>query len=218
MMNQGTGIGLAVCKNLSTLMGGELGLDDDFDSGVSGCPGTRFRLKLNQAPLEPDTDNGAVSGYFHDDEEMNRSARDPLPTNLSVLFVDDDMMLRKMFTRVLKLAAPSWRIREASNGETALKVVDEEDFGIIFIDQYMAAVEKQLLGTDVVQAMRAKGVKSIICGLSANDLEENFINAGANTFMSKPFPCKKEALQCELNKMLCLSQAEQSPVSTKAKT
>lgn len=210
-MNQGTGIGLAVCKNLSTLMGGELSLDENFDSGVPGCPGTRFRLKLNQTPLEPDTENGVVSGYFDDKEEMNRSSRQSLPENLKVLFVDDDMMLRKMFSRVLKLAAPSWEFQEASNGETALKVVDGEDFDIIFIDQYMAAVEKQLLGTDVVQAMRAKGVKSIICGLSANDLEENFVNAGANAFMSKPFPCQKGALHCALHKM-CFPEGEQSPV------
>ena len=206
VLNQGTGIGLAVCKNLSKLMGVNLGLDAKFDSGIPGCPGTRFTLKLNQAPL--DVENGQVSGYFYDDDEMNKSCKTDLPENLSVLFVDDDMMLRKMFSRVLKLAAPTWKIREASNGETALRLVDEVTFDLIFIDQYMAAVEKQMLGTDVVQAMRAKGVKSIICGLSANDLEDNFFRAGANAFMSKPFPCKKEALHCELLKM-CSPQGEQ---------
>jgi len=62
----------------------------------------------------------------------------------------------------------------------------------------MASIEKQLLGTETAQAMRAKGVDSIICGLSANDVETRFIEAGADAFMLKPFPCKKDALTWEL--------------------
>jgi response regulator of citrate/malate metabolism len=52
-------------------------------------------------------------------------------------FVDDDAMLRKMFGRVLNSVAPQWKMTEASNGETALRLVDEEDFDLIFVDQYM---------------------------------------------------------------------------------
>ena len=33
-----------------------------------------------------------------------------------------------------------------------------------------------------------------ICGLSANDIEEAFLLAGADMFWIKPFPCKKEEL------------------------
>jgi response regulator of citrate/malate metabolism len=51
--------------------------------------------------------------------------------------VDDDAMLRRMFSRVLKSVAPSWKIIEASNGETALCIVEDEEFDIIFVDQYM---------------------------------------------------------------------------------
>lgn len=66
----------------------------------------------------------------------------------------------------------------------------------------MASVEKQLLGTETVRAMRSRGVRSIICGLSANDMEQHFLVAGANTFMFKPFPCEKEALSLELCRVL----------------
>jgi DNA-binding response OmpR family regulator len=58
----------------------------------------------------------------------------------------------------------------------------------------MASIEKQLLGTETVRALRAKGVDCTICGLSANDKAEEFIEAGADAFMSKPFPCGKEEL------------------------
>ena len=75
----------------------------------------------------------------------------------------------------------------------------------------MASVEKQLLGTETVQAMRAKGVSSIICGLSANDMEVQFVKAGANAFMSKPFPCKKDALKDEVRRLMKLSNSHLAP-------
>ena len=58
----------------------------------------------------------------------------------------------------------------------------------------MASVEKQMLGTETARVLRSKGVESIICGLSANDMEQQFLESGANTFMMKPFPCKKDAM------------------------
>lgn len=51
-----------------------------------------------------------------------------------------------------------------------------------------------MLGTETVRALRAKGVKSIICGLSANDMQAQFLESGANAFIMKPFPCKKDAM------------------------
>ena len=63
----------------------------------------------------------------------------------------------------------------------------------------MASVEKQLLGTETVSELRFRGVKSRICGLSANDQESAFFEAGADAFMFKPFPCKKD----EITDALC---------------
>jgi CheY-like chemotaxis protein len=126
----------------------------------------------------------------------------PLPEHLSVLFVDDDPILRKLFARTIRTVAPSWEIREASNGEVALKLVDEYHFDLIFVDMYMASVEKQLLGTETVAAMRNKGLKCRICGQSANDKEDEFIEAGADSFTYKPFPCEAKALTNELRKIL----------------
>ena len=202
-LNQGTGIGLCVCKNLSNLMGADLFLDSTFDSHVPGCPGTRFTLRLNQAPLDIENGYGA-----HEPVEEENISKD-LPDALSVLFVDDDTMIRKMFSRTIRAVAPTWICREASNGETALRLVEKDRFDIFFVDQYMASHTKQLLGTETVHALRAKGVESIICGLSANDKEEEFLQAGANAFMLKPFPCQKEALKNELFRLLSTVTPEQ---------
>jgi CheY-like chemotaxis protein len=90
-----------------------------------------------------------------------------LPENLSVLFVDDDLVLRKLFSRSVTKAAPTWKIHEAANGETTLRLVDSEAYDLMFMDQHMASTEKQLLGTETVRALRAKGFKNAICGLSS---------------------------------------------------
>jgi hypothetical protein len=69
--------------------------------------------------------------------------------------------------------------------------------------RYMASVEKQLLGTETVRVLRAKGVESIICGASANDVGAKFVEAGADSFLIKPFPCQKDLLVLELRRILC---------------
>jgi CheY-like chemotaxis protein len=102
----------------------------------------------------------------------------------------------------VRTVAPSWTIREAANGETALRLVDKEKFDLIFMDMYMASVEKQLLGTETVKVLRNKGVDCRICGLSANDKETEFLEAGADVFTFKPFPCEARALTQELCRVL----------------
>ena len=78
----------------------------------------------------------------------------------------------------------------------------------------MASVEKQLLGTETVHLMRSKGVQSIICGLSANDIEESFIKAGANDFNLKPLPCKPDQLKNLLLKLVGTSKTSTAIHST----
>lgn len=179
-------------------------MDNDYNSGIPGHPGTRFVIDMQAGPVEPLTldhlhpenggDTAVISGTSNDD-----TIPFELPQNLKILFVDDDSVLRKLFTRSVKRVAPEWHVRQAANGETALALTDTEEFDIIFVDMYMASVEKQLLGTETIAALRNKGVKSRLCGLSANDKEDEFFEAGADAFMFKPFPCEAY----ELTQALC---------------
>lgn len=222
ILNQGTGIGLCLCKHLSDLMGCEIGLDESYDSGVPGCPGARMVLNLNTPPIHVDAGEGSEEHSESNEEAMSSKPqetaetddfgtvsiapvvanRKQLPEQLEVLFVDDDLVLRKMFSRSLKRVAPKWNVEEASNGETALHLAETKTYDLIFMDQWMASVQKQLTGIETVRALRAKGVESHVCGLSANDVESEFLEAGSNSFMFKPFPCSKEALSTELLRIL----------------
>jgi len=66
----------------------------------------------------------------------------------------------------------------------------------------MASTEKQLLGTEAVRELRAKGVTARIVGLSANDMEEAFISAGADAFLQKPIATKNEEIRREIKRIL----------------
>lgn len=211
-LNQGTGIGLALCKNLVDLMGGEIYLDEHYDSGVEGYPGARFVIDLKTSPVRFESlgvlvEDGKASDDAHAKEE--KTAFEPeLPAGLTVLFVDDAFVLRKLFGRAVAKVTSGWEIHEAANGETCLRMAEERRYDLIFVDQYMASAEKQLLGTETIRALRSNGCKSKIVGLSANDLEKAFLGAGADSFIMKPFPCEKEELRRELRRVLKLDQVQ----------
>ncbi|KAL3936947.1 MAG: hypothetical protein SGARI_002342 [Bacillariaceae sp.] len=212
-LNQGTGIGLHLCKNLVDLMNGRIYFDEDYDSGIAGHPGTRFVVDLQVGPSEAPTlflseekheeynESDATRETDELDDDMNSLPME-LPEDLNVLFVDDDQVLRKLFVRSLRLVAPGWTVREAASGETALRLVEETTFDLIFCDMYMASVEKQLLGSETVSELRAKGITCKICGLSANDKEAEFKDAGADAFLFKPIPCDANALKLVLRRLL----------------
>ena len=165
-------------------------LNDDVSSSQSVIIGT-----------PPIPNDGTETQSEQQRDNLESTVRD-LPDNVTVLFVDDDAVLRKLFVRGIKRAAPSWIIQEASSGEAALHLCETKSFDIIFMDQYMASASKQLLGTEAVAEMRSMGVASIICGLSANDIRDSFVGAGANEFVLKPIPCKPDCLRAVLTKLL----------------
>lgn len=195
-------------------MDGQIWLDEEYDSGLPGRPGARIVVRLSEPPIDfsidhldkygKDGESGDTDPATLSDEDgaLALSLSQELPENLSVLFVDDDPVLRKLFSRTVRTVSPGWSIREASNGETALRLTESDHFDLIFMDMYMASVDKQLLGTETVEVLRSKGIKCRICGLSANDKEAEFIQAGADVFTFKPFPCEPVALRQELIRIL----------------
>lgn len=216
-LSQGTGIGLSLCQSLVTLLGGDIYLDENYNSGVDGYLGARFVIDLKQCPEFAQDEQSVRSNL--DLEEGSSTAPDasspgegkdeaedyPLPERLRLLFVDDDRVLRRLASRAISKVAPGWTVREAASGEAAIRLLEESGEGppdIIFVDQYMTSVDHSLLGTETIRSMRASGVQSIMVGLSANELGDVFQRAGADSFILKPFPCKVPELVPLLGKLL----------------
>eukprot|EP00977_Amphora_coffeiformis_P019423 scaffold7227_cov160-Amphora_coffeaeformis.AAC.2 len=161
---QGTGLGLSFCKTLIDLMGGQLYLDETYNSTVPGFPGARFVIALNRPPIETTHEEDAAREKRAEQVESigtprikktelsaSRSSSEDsstddcvLPDSLSVLVVDDDMILRRMIIRSFKRIAPSWEIEQAASGETALTLTESKKYDMIFVDQYMASHDRTL--------------------------------------------------------------------------
>lgn len=126
-------------------MGADICLDDSFDSGISGYRGTRSVIRLNQPAISDGGETGATASHPPGTADgLTQSLTVPfepqvsLPESLSILFVDDDMILRRMFSRALQRVCSTWKVTCASNGETALRLADTQSFDIIFMDQYVS--------------------------------------------------------------------------------
>jgi CheY-like chemotaxis protein len=134
------------------------------------------------------------------------AAENRFPETLSVLVVDDDKILRKLFVRSVQRIAPQWTISEASSGEEAVTVVSDQGnsaYDLIFMDHYMGTDESKLLGSDAVYQLRKQGVRdTIICGMSANDVESMFLDAGADAFCFKPWRFQTQSMKSELERVL----------------
>ena len=114
-----------------------------------------------------------------------------IPESKEVLLVDDEKILRKLFIRSVATVAPSWHITEACNAANAVELAREKKFDLIIIDHYMPNLENPLLGTEAVEQMRRLGVESLICGLSANQMKDEFLRAGVSFEKASVelFPC-----------------------------
>jgi hypothetical protein len=197
------GIGLSLSKNLAVLMNGDIGWMK-ISIAASRMPGsTRFVIDLNTAPLNFDskaldayelsnTPNGFAApvqdgGGVDDTVTVRREFR---IRSCQCFFVDDDCV-RKLFTRSLQRIAPDWNLTEASNGETALRLVGSQEFDLD-MDQYMASVEKRCLDQRPPELSGPKAL-SIICGLSGKWCRIPSSKL-VPTILIKPFPWRKGAL------------------------
>lgn len=132
-----------------------------------------------------------------------------LPDYMTVLLVDDDQIFRKLFVRALKKVARDWTILEANSGEEALELVDKcqqdgTNFDLIFIDYFDMGDQ---FGSEAVKELRGEhlNVQCTICGMSASDMEQIFLEAGANAFCFKPLRFAEDTLKNELERILTAS-------------
>lgn len=92
----------------------------------------------------------------------------------------------------------AYEICTAKSRKTSM--VDSRAFDLIFLDQHI--MNTDLLGSDTAKRLRQKGMSSVLCGLSGDDIASTFIDAGADCFIMKPCPCDKDHLRVELKGVL----------------
>jgi CheY-like chemotaxis protein/HPt (histidine-containing phosphotransfer) domain-containing protein len=176
---QGSGLGLALVKQLLDLMDGEIVHDSTYTDG------TRFLVKVPY--VSPRTRSGSVISTFRP-RIFNGTFR--------ILIVDDVKEMREVMTIILEKMFPNGSFAYASKGEGLV----DQHYDLITIDYFLNEDRHPgiLTGVQTVAKMRANGVRSIIIGISANPKETEFLKAGANAF------CRKggEDMRAELGELL----------------
>jgi signal transduction histidine kinase/ActR/RegA family two-component response regulator len=178
----GTGLGLALCRELCQHMGGEISVESEPGQG------SRFLVVLPCA-LAPSAQTPAR------DAEAAASAQ-AAPASLagrSVLVVDDNRINQKVLQRMLESAGMS--VHLASSGESALDRVAVEAFDVVLMDVSMPGMD----GLTATRAIRALGESGLvgqrrmlslpIIGVSAMALagdRESGIEAGMCDYLFKP--------------------------------
>jgi DNA-binding response OmpR family regulator len=98
----------------------------------------------------------------------------------NALIVDDDKAVNDLVRDMLR--ANGFNVVTCFNGEQALEAAKKSYFRIIITDYRMPGMR----GPDVVRILRGLFPKAFIIGLSADQKERDFLDAGADVFLIKP--------------------------------
>ncbi len=169
----GTGLGLSISQHLVRLMKGELTAKSTLGEG--SC----FSFWI---PLQTDTSSR---------EEENRkpstvSGIEQEGKNIGILIADDAPENRQVLRAFLEPFG--FTLREASNGEEALNMMENWTPDIVLMDMRMPVLD----GYETIRRMKRDPEKSFIpvIAVTARSFEEEvekILETGANDYLPKPF-------------------------------
>ena len=164
---QGSGLGLTICKVLMNKMNGTISLESEMNKG------TTLTITL---PVETTIDTGMESAPTTD---IPMSV-DP---QLRVLIADDQSTSRLLLQRQLEILG--LKSDEAADGQAALSLLRQAHYDILITDVNMPVID----GITLAKTIREHDTSIIICGLTATAQvheRERCLAAGMNYCLFKP--------------------------------
>lgn len=168
--NQGVGLGLAICQQLSELMMGKISCQSKPGRG------SIFELELPVLALK----DGPVT-----DVKNAASTHSALPT-LRILIAEDNPTNQKVITA--QLAQLGQQAEVTNNGAEAMTKLAENDYDVVILDILMPIMD----GEETIKAIRAakpSTAQHYCIALTASnyqDQKERLLNLGFDAFLSKP--------------------------------
>jgi PAS domain S-box-containing protein len=178
----GTGIGLALCRQLMQLMHGEIGVESAPGQGSS------FWIELPLAGAVVATPSAAAPDA------------PPAARRTTVLYVEDNAANLKVVEAILRLL-PNMTLLSAGNGESGLELARRYHPDVILLDIHLPGMD----GYAVLQVLQADaGTRDIpVIALSADAMPldvERGLKAGFRAYLTKPvlIPDLMAALRAEI--------------------
>ena len=190
----GSGIGLHIVKEYVALHRGTITLTDNHPTGsifsvLIPIDRSQTATQAEQTqPVQPDAPAGLP--------EAGQSSDNCL------LIVEDNEDFRKFLVSCLK---DKYRVLEASNGQEALEVLEQQTVNLIISDVMMPVMDGMELCRRVKHDIRYSHIPIIL--LTARTAEEHVLNGlkeGADDYITKPF--NLEILLLRIQKQLAWTQ------------
>ena len=165
---EGTGIGLSVCNELVTNLGGQLVLESD------GKTGSCFSFTLTLGIEE--TDDSLPTP-----EPLKLESS--LLEGISVLVVEDNLTIQLLTKKMFESKGAS--VVTASNGDEGLQKTKLHSFDLILSDLMMPVMD----GAEMIKILRSMDVDALIVGVTAATIggeRDQLLKAGADLVLAKP--------------------------------
>jgi len=177
----GTGLGLAVTKQLAGLLGGEVAVSSEIGKGST------FSLSI---PAGVDVTEQPVLGRYNTTERVKSENDESRQVTFSgcCLVAEDVLANQIVIERMLKKAGVD--VIMANDGREAVQQARAQSFDLIFMDIQMPNMN----GFDATKAIRVAGLKTPIVALTANAMmgdDNKCIEAGCTDYLAKPINRKR---------------------------
>lgn len=201
---QGTGIGLALVKELVKLMDGEIQVESKADEGAT------FTLHLpiqNNAPFATHPSKiqnveGAASPEFRSTATREEQVEDGLPV---LLIIEDNLDIIQYLQTCL---SDHYQLIISRNGEEGLEKAFEKVPDIVISDVMMPKMDGFELCTAVKQDDRTNHIPVILLTAKTTVADKlKGLSSGADAYLTKPF--EKRELLIRLDQLLATRQVLQ---------
>jgi len=204
----GTGLGLVICKEFVSMMGGEIWVQSKVQKG--SCFFFTLKLKAqSENSLKSITES--ISGEYNLklEKKKNTLAVEEIKAERAlyqILLAEDNFINQKVCLRILSEAGYS--ADAVANGLEAIEAVQKVDYGLILMDVQMPECDG-FTATKQIRKLGKEFENLPVIAITAHALtgdKERCLNAGMNDYISKPIV--SENLISKIDKWLKIKTVE----------